>query len=561
MKFPLRIASSITILVSTSVLCLGQAPAKETTASVPGRVTIGGKPAAGVRVVASFNASFFDNKTVAKTTTDEDGNYKLTGLAAGKFNIFPLANAYVIVSSGAAKGTKQSVNVAEGEAITKIDFPLARGGVITGRITDSEGHPLIGEQLSVVIKDSAKIDPGPQMMMLGTGRNLTDDRGVYRVYGLAPGTYTVSVGQSSAAGGAVSIMGMSGSRYLKTYFPGVTDEGRATAIDIKEGSEIKDINISVSKPDAGHSVSGRVVDAESGQPVPNAVIGHSAVTDANQQAGMNFTGNQSDVNGKFKLEGLRPGRYVVFTINNGVSKSSTYSEPAAFEIADADVSGIEIKVRRGATINGIAVIESNSDPAVVAQLQTFQVYAFVEQKESSAPSYSTSAIAADGSFNFTGLAPGRAYMGIQGFPAPPKGFTLVRTEYEGVPQPEGIELSAGAQLSGVRLVFAYGSGVVRGTVTITNGPLPDGTTLVMMLRSVSGQPRQFHRQSELDARLQFVIENVPPGDYEVVVRGVSPVIEGKPGPSVEYVKQTVNVANGSETKAALAVDAKKGAQP
>jgi hypothetical protein len=137
----------------------------------------------------------------------------------------------------------------------------------------------------------------------------------------------------------------------------------------------------------------------------------------------------------------------------------------------------------------------------------------------------------------------------------------VRTEYEGVPQPEGIEMSAGAQLSGVRLVFVYGIGVVRGTVTLENGPLPDGTTLAVTLRSVSGTPRQFRRQNELDARLQFVIENVPAGDYEVVVRGMSPAVDGKPVTPVEYLKQTVNVANGGETKVKLVVDVKKGSRP
>lgn len=133
MKFPLRFVYLVTILVATSVLCFSQAPAKEATASVSGRVTISGKPAAGVTVVASLNVSFFDNKTIAKTATDEDGNYKLTGLTAGKFNIFPLANAYVVVSGGAAKGTKQSVNIAEGEAIVKSDGSFVLRNVAPGR--------------------------------------------------------------------------------------------------------------------------------------------------------------------------------------------------------------------------------------------------------------------------------------------------------------------------------------------------------------------------------------------------------------------------------------------
>jgi protocatechuate 3,4-dioxygenase beta subunit len=361
---------------------------------------MGGKSAAGLTVVATQRNSFFDNKTIAKTTTDDDGNYKLSGLTAGQFTILPLTKSYVVPNGTGFKEPGQSVNVTEGETITKIDFTLVRGGVITGRITDSEGHPLIGERVSIVPKDTSE-DSG-QRYMLGGTRHQTDDRGIYRIYGLAPGNYTVSVGQASASGGAASIMGMGGSQFLKTYFPGVEDKTRATIIEVKEGSEIKNVDIAVNKAGSGFAVSGRVIDAESGAPIASAYIGHS-ILDASGQpvGGMNFTGNQSDANGKFRLEGLRPGRYSVYTFPAG-QQSSDYSDPIMFEVADGDVTGVEIKVRRGATINGVAVIENNSDPAVTALLQTVTVYSYVYRKGAGGPSYAVSPIGADGSFHMAG---------------------------------------------------------------------------------------------------------------------------------------------------------------
>src|SRR6267378_1203849 len=270
-----RILPFLTLIVLCPVFCTAQTPARDTSASISGRVTVGGKAAAGITVVAAVSNSFFDNKTVRKTTTDDDGNYKLSGLPAGRFTIMPLAKSYIVTHGSAYKDAGQIVNVAEAETITKIDFPLVRGGVITGRITDAEGHPLIGEPVSVVPKDSTA-DPGPQMAMLGT-RNQTDDRGVYRLYGLGPGSYKVSVGQASSSGGAASIIGMGGSQYMKTFYPGVQEEAKATILEIKEGAEAKDVDISVGKAGAGFSVTGRVIDAESRQPVPNLYIGHSSV--------------------------------------------------------------------------------------------------------------------------------------------------------------------------------------------------------------------------------------------------------------------------------------------
>ena len=244
------------------------------------------------------------------------------------------------------------------------------------------------------------------------------------------------------------------------------------------------------------------------------------------------------------------------------NENSTYSEQATFEIGDSDVSGIEIKLRRGATINGVAVIENNSDPAVAALLQTVSLYAYVEQKSSS-PSYAQSRIGADGGFRMAGLAPGKARLGMQGFPSPPKGLTLVRTELDGLDQKDGLEIVAGAQINGVRLVFAYGTGVVRGEVKIEGGSLPEGITLRVAIRSPANESRRFNGGAELDSRLHFVLENIPPGSYELVVTGVKQSPGEKPTPPVEYLKQTVTVANGTETRASLVVDlgAKEGSQP
>lgn len=547
----------LALIVSSATVSFGQAPVKESTGSISGNVTMGGKPAAGITVVATLNLSFFDNKTVAKAITDDAGNYKLTKLPAGKFNVMPMTKAYVVATGAVYKQAGQTVNLTDAEAATKVDFALVRGGVITGRITDSEGHPIIGERVTIAPKDS-KPDVNSQMAMLGGPRNQTDDRGIYRAYGLGPGSYKVSVGQSAAAGGAVSIMGMGGSQYLKTFYPGVQDDARATIIEIKEGAEIANVDITVSKPGSGFSASGRVVDADSGQPVPNLYIGHSPVNEASQtMEGMGFSGNQTDANGKFRLEGLRPGKYAVFTFAVGQANTN-YSEPAPFEISDGDVTGLEVKVRRGGSISGVAVIENSSDPAAVALLQTVTVATSIQAKGLAAPSYASSQIAADGSFRFNGLAPGRARIFPQGFPTPPKGLTLVRTELDGLDQPDGIELTAGGNVTGVRLVFAYGTGSIRGEVKIEGGSLPEGTMLQVSLQSTSDN-RRLTRATEIDGRNRFSFANLPAGNYELTLRasGADQTYPAKPEP----VKQSVTVSNGAETAVTLVFDVnRKGGQ-
>jgi len=212
-------------------------------------------------------------------------------------------------------------------------------------------------------------DSGPNpMAFLPTRKNQTDDRGVYRIYGLSPGSYRVSVGQTAAGAGGVNIVGLGGGQYAKTYYPGVTEESKATLIEINEGTEATNIDITPGKSASGFAVSGRVVDAESGKPVASSFISYSSINEQNQRTGgINFSPTQTDANGKFRLEGMQPGHYAASVMGIG-QENSSYSDSAPFDISDSDVTGIEIKVRRGATIEGVAVIENNADPAAAALL-------------------------------------------------------------------------------------------------------------------------------------------------------------------------------------------------
>jgi protocatechuate 3,4-dioxygenase beta subunit len=534
-KRSLLLTSSLLLLVFYSSGASAQTPGKAPTASISGRVTIDGKGVAGITVAATTSSSPLDNRTVAKTTTDDDGKYQLTGLAAGQFTIMPLAKAFVEGGNGAYRQPGQAISVGEGETITKIDFALVRGGVITGRITDTDGRPVIGERVNVVARDAP--DSGRVMTMFDGPRNKTDDRGVYRVYGLGPGSYKVSIGQAAGSGG-VAVMGMGGSQYKQTFYPGVAEEAKATFLEINEGTELSNVDIIAGRSGRGFSVSGRVVDADSGQPVPNVYVAHSSLNEGTQQlGGMNFSGGQTDANGKFRLDNVQPGRYAAYMLATGEGVTS-YSDQTPFDVSDGDVSGVEIKIHRGATISGVAVIENNFDPAVASLLQTVSMFAF-SQTKGGAPSFSRSQINADGRFSFSGLAPGKVHINMVGFPTPPKGLTLVRTEVDGIEQREGIEVSAGAKITGVRLVFAYGAGSIRGEVKSEDGILPAGLTLQVIIRPASGGARTF--SGAVDARGHFVVENIPPGAYEMSVVTFNP---DRTTSTFQPVPRTVNVESG-----------------
>jgi hypothetical protein len=332
----------------------------------------------------------------------------------------------------------------------------------------------------------------------------------------------------------------------------VQDESKATLIEIKEGSEAKDVDIMAGKGAQGFSVSGRVVDSTSGQPVTNIYVGYSVIEDPNQAigGGMSFSSSMTDVNGKFTLEGLQPGQYAAFTMGVGTDNTS-YSEPTKFEIIDGDVSGVEIKLRRGATINGIAFVENSHDPTAAAILPTVSLYAFAERKTAGAPSFARAKINPDSSFKFSGLAPGKVRVAVQEYPTPPKGLTLLRVELNGIEQREGIEVTAGAEINDVRLVFSYGAGSLRGTVKVAGGTIPEGATSWILLSAGAENSRGFRRHIEVDSRGRFTAENIPPGTYELTLRAA---LGQKEPPGFSPVKQTVIITHGVETQVTIEVN-------
>ncbi len=122
---------------------------KEVTSSVSGKVTIKGKGAPGIIVgmrpgeLGGFRGQW---TTRYRATTDQDGNYKIINVSPGTYKLMPAAPAFV--NSGEPVG--KTLIITEGENVEGMDFTLARGGVITGRAVDSEGAPLIEEQISLV---------------------------------------------------------------------------------------------------------------------------------------------------------------------------------------------------------------------------------------------------------------------------------------------------------------------------------------------------------------------------------------------------------------------------
>src|SRR5690606_1485018 len=123
------------------------------------------------------------------------------------------------------------VEVAEGKHVEKLDVALPRGGAITGRVVDEFGEPVGNAAVSAMRYAFA----GGQRRLLPNGvTDRTDDLGQFRVHGLSPGDYYVSVRANSNAfletsEGAVG--------YAETFYPGTLNPAEATRLHLAVGQE------------------------------------------------------------------------------------------------------------------------------------------------------------------------------------------------------------------------------------------------------------------------------------------------------------------------------------
>src|SRR5437868_4549354 len=127
-----------------------QAREVNATGTIAGRVTIAGKPAANIPVaVMSDPQRSPRQRVVGSSTTDADGHFQITHVPAGRFYVTAVAPVFYNEAEDRNYAGGSAVTLADGETVEDLHIALRRGGVITGRITEETGRPLIQEHVSL----------------------------------------------------------------------------------------------------------------------------------------------------------------------------------------------------------------------------------------------------------------------------------------------------------------------------------------------------------------------------------------------------------------------------
>ena len=554
-----RAASRTLVLLSMFVAsCLNAAghPAfpqskesKSPSGSISGQVTKDGKPAAGVSVVMAPPNSAV--RTDARTITDETGRFQLTHVPAGPYLIQAMAPAFIGPRYQMSLRDGKAINLADGETVEGVDIALTRGGVITGKVIDADGQPLVLENIQV----TGLYEGGQkgQLYLWDRFMFLTDDRGVYRLFGVPPGRYIVGVGVDERESYARS--GLGKSYHALTYHPNVTDESKAKIVEVTSGGEATGVDITLGQAAKAYQASGRIVDAETGKPVFGINYGYGSLAeDRSYFESEATTSSTSNLRGEFHLEGILPGHYGAFAVSTG--ENSFYSDPARFEITDSDVTGLVIKLRRGSTLTGMVVIEGAVPPDSLSKVSDLRLDVGVVSQSLAAPRNEPVNVGPDGSFRIAGLQPGKVGFQFSTY-LMPKGLSLLRVERDGVEQTDGVEIGAGEQVSGVKVVVAFGTGVIRGRVNIEGGAQREASGILITCRKVGSIDQWSIQPVTTDLRGRFDIEGLLTGEYEL---SMTAAVAGVPLSRQRVAKQTVSIVNGKETEVTFVIDLNESKQ-
>jgi hypothetical protein len=490
------------------------------TASIVGRVSDvdGGQPLRRA-TVSAFSTSGGPMMRPHVARTDDTGRFELRDLPAGLYVVMARRVGYVERSygqSGTAQSPPQRVNVADNARVSGIDIALQPAGVIAGRVVDEEGEPAEG----IVVQPLRAQRVRGRLRYVPAGRTATaDDRGEFRIFGLAPGEYILSAQPpNSRFFGGPAPTGEPGERrgVVATYAPGTPSPHDAQRFVVVPGQEQPAFLQLVEARVA--SIAGRVVDS-TGRPVDSGMVQIRSV-DAEVVSG-SMTGSPVAPNGTFEISGITPGAYMLSVLAMGRRPMTGPQDLAEAEgasvqvlVAGEDVKDLVITTSPPSSITGRVVVEGD---ASALQGQALRVMsAPVDPDMMMFGPRGQGQVADDFSVRVSGLRGANTLM-VSGLP---RGWWVKAVRINGRDAMRGFDFGEGQQLRGLEVVVNDRPASVGGRVTTADGQPAHDYTVMMFPEDLSVfEGRLLPGELGMargDQDGTFVLEAVRPGTYHVI---------------------------------------------
>jgi Carboxypeptidase regulatory-like domain len=516
-------------------------PASTTTtasARLSGRVVTGdtGRPIKRARVFISA-AELPGGRGML---TDENGAYDFSELPAGRYTINASKNGYIQLSYGQRRPLQAGtpLQLLDGQQLRGIDFALPRGGIISGRVSDETGDVMPGVVVAVMRYQYQQGD----RRLVPAGQGQTDDRGIYRVWGLNPGDYYVSavprpdgfggrgpaaIADLAALAGRAGRGGRGGGRgdlaiggddqdqlmYAPTYYPGVGSAAEARPVALGVSQELIDIDFTLQLVRTAR-VTGHVENADGSWAAQGNV---NLTPQGSTRAGIvgNAFGGRIGWDGQFNIANVPPGLYTLRARNNDRDAPLWASQPLT--VNGGDVNNVIVVLQKGGSLSGSLMFPAGSASAPADLTQVRIAAPSIETDDNVGPT-PNARVNKDGTFTIDGVSVGEHLIrpnggqGLRGWNL--KSVTIDGRDVTDVP----ISVKSAQRISNVVVTFTDKINEINGSVTDVQGtPVTEYTVLAFSTNSAVWRPQS--RQiatARPDQTGMFKIRNLPAGEYYVV---------------------------------------------
>jgi Carboxypeptidase regulatory-like domain len=417
-------------------------------------------------------------------TTDLAGAFRFEPVEPGDYHFRADANEHSPAQFVELKDGRRTaiVHCQAGLSLTGAVARLDPMGMISGRVTDSEGEPIPNAQVGVLFESwRFGLRSHPIAIIL------TDDRGAYQHLARA-GRYYLSAGTRSM--GVVPVVFSEGPgkpemRYGTVLYPNATDLEGATPVDVRPGQQYTiDFRLTLV---ATYHIRGAVQPWGSWTG-PKSLQIRSDADILGENAGL-------DKDGRFDQGGVTPGKYTLQTFE--MSEVGTQRVPV--QVTDRDVDGVIFPATLPLDVKGRLRFDDDS-PHDFSQMSVR-----LRRLDTDFPlAPNETRVNADGTFVLRRLAATRWHMELQ-----PLGDYYVVSATLGQQPVEGLrlDLTSGAAAD-LEILLSSGAGTVTGTA-------PPTATMAVIASAdgVTGDTRA--RSAETDQNGGFRFTFVPPGRYYV----------------------------------------------
>jgi hypothetical protein len=313
-----------------------------------------------------------------RVIADAQGQFVFRDLPKGGFTLSATKFGYIDGAYGRVRpsGPAQSIDLSDGQHLADASIPLWKYAVMTGRVLDENGEPLVNSTVRTLKRTTAA---GRRQLVM-SGSSTTDDRGIYRIGSLEPGEYVVVVPmtQGSPLGSLFLQFG------LPRDLPAPPPTGGATA-----GVMMFTTDVQINGGPAGGATRMFVTGPDSGAP----------------PAGTSADGHALTYQTEFYPSSLTAGRATAVTVTSGEERS-----------------GIDFQLKPVRAVNLRGTVNAPDGPAGGVSLSLVPA----EADDLITPIETASAATNDnGEFRFANIPPGQYTLRATKMPrsAPPAGAT------------------------------------------------------------------------------------------------------------------------------------------